>query len=135
VALRRSAALYLATALFIVVAVSAVCATVAPRFGGGHAAIAGLAVFAILALASAHHGRNTPGALKIGPEGLSVWNRAGILHAQGRIIGCGQWSDGLLMLSLEEEGAGSHRVLIAADMLGHDDFRELAVLARRSANL
>jgi len=41
----------------------------------------------------------------------------------------------LLVLSLEEEGGRTHRVLIAADMLAPDAFRELAVLARRGANL
>jgi hypothetical protein len=57
------------------------------------------------------------------------------MRAQGRITGCSQWSDMLLMLSLANESGRAHRVLIAADMLAPDAFRELAVLARRSANL
>ena len=109
--------------------------TVAPRIGVGSSVLAAAAVLAILAAAAARHARNQPAALKIGPEGLSVWNRAGILRAQGRIVGCGQWSDSLLMLWLEEDGGKLHRLLIFADMAGRDAFRELAVLARRGAHV
>nr|WP_245763258.1 protein YgfX [Paraburkholderia diazotrophica] len=122
-------------ALFIVVVVAAVWATVAPRLGIIRAAPMGAAVFAILALAAVRHARNEPRAFKIGPDGMSVWSRMGILRAQGRIAGCSQWSDCLLMLSLGDEGGRSHRLLIAADMLERDLFRELAVLARRSAHV
>jgi hypothetical protein len=135
IALRRSAALYLATALFIAFAVAAVGMTVGPRFGVGHAVVAAAVVFAILVAAAARHARNQPVALKIGPEGLSVWNRAGILRAQGSIVGCSQWSDSLLMLWLEEDGGKLHRLLIFADMAGRGAFRELAVLARRGAHV
>ena len=134
-ALRRSAALHLATALFIVVAVTAVCTTIGARFGLGRAALTGLAVLGILWLAAVRHGRNQPGALKIGPEGLSIWNRAGILRTQGRIVGCSQWSDSLLMLWLEDDEGALHRLLLAADMLESRVFRELAVLARRAAHV
>ncbi|MPW17103.1 hypothetical protein GCT13_09210 [Paraburkholderia sp. CNPSo 3157] len=127
--------MYLATALFIVVSVAAVWATVAPRFGVVRAAMTGTAVFAILALATVRHARNEPRAFKIGPDGVSVWSRMGTLRAQGRIVGCSQWSDCLLMLSLEDEGGKLHRLLIAADMLDPDFFRELAVLARRCAHV
>ncbi|OYD77894.1 UNVERIFIED_ORG: hypothetical protein BDU10_3011 [Burkholderia sp. CF145] len=109
--------------------------TIAPRFGVAWTVVGAAAVFAILAASAARHARNQPGALKIGPEGLSVWNRAGILRAQGRIVGCSQWSDSLLMLWLEEDGGKLHRLLIAADMAGRGAFREIAVLARRSAHL
>nr|WP_243468556.1 protein YgfX [Paraburkholderia sp. PGU19] len=125
--------MYLATSLFIAFAVAAVCMTIAPRFGVTWTVVDAAAVFAILAASAARHARNQPGALKIGPEGLSVWNRAGILRAQGRIVGCSQLSDSLLMLWLEEDGGKLHRLLIAADMAGRDAFRELAVLARHSA--
>ncbi|MBN3757351.1 hypothetical protein G3N95_30770 [Paraburkholderia sp. Tr-20389] len=127
--------MHLVTALFVVVAVAAVCTTIGARFGVGHAALAGAAVFAILLLAAVRHGRSQPGALKIGPEGLSIWSRAGILRAQGRMVGCSQWSDSLLMLWLEEEGGRLHRLLLAADMLDRHVFRELAVLARRAAHV
>jgi hypothetical protein len=127
--------LYLATTLFIAVAVSAVCMTVAPRIGVGSSVLAAAAVLAILVAAAARHARNQPAALKIGPEGLSVWNRAGILRAQGRIIGCSQWSDSLLMLCLEDDGGKLHRLLIPADTAERGAFRELAVLARHSARV
>lgn len=109
--------------------------TVAARFGVGRSVLAAAAVFAILAAAAARHARNQPAALKIGPEGLSVWNRAGILRAQGSIVGCSQWSDSLLMLYLEEDGGRLHRLLIPADMAERSAFRALAVLARRSAHV
>ncbi|MEM5368873.1 hypothetical protein V4C53_22965 [Paraburkholderia azotifigens] len=127
--------MHLATALFIVVALAAVYATVGARFGAGRAAMAGLVGFSVLALAAVRHGRDQPGAFKIGPEGLSIWNRAGILRAQGRIVGCSQWSDTLLMLWLEEDGGGLQRQLFAADMLERDVFRKLAVHARRAAHV
>ncbi|MBP0591778.1 hypothetical protein J8I87_19000 [Paraburkholderia sp. LEh10] len=126
--------MYLAAAIFALVAVASVCATIAPRFGTGHTAVAGLAVLAVLAAATVRHASNAPRAFKIGPEGLSVWNRAGILHAQARIVRCSQWSDCLLMLSLEEESGRSYEMLIAADMLERGAFHELAVLARRAAH-
>jgi hypothetical protein len=135
IVLRRSAALHLTTAFFIVVAVAAVYTTLAAHFGIGHAACASLVIFAILSPAAFRHGRNQPGTLKIGPEGLSVWNRAGILRAQGNIVGCSQWSDSLLMLWLKDDSGRSHRLLLAADMLDRDVFLELAVLARRAANV
>lgn len=128
-------ALHLATAIFVIAAVAAVCATVRARWGIGPAVLAGLAVFAILSLAAVRDGRNQPGALKIGPEGLSVWSWAGILRAEGRIVGCSQWSDSLLMLCLEEDGGRLQQLLLAVDMLDRDVFRELSVLARREARI
>jgi hypothetical protein len=127
--------LYLATAVFVAVAVAAVCTTVAARSGQGHAVVAGLIVLVILAAEAIRYFRHAPRAYKIGPDALTFWDRAGILRAQGRITGCSQWSDMLLILSLAEEGGRVHRVLVAADMLAPGAFRELAVLARRSANL
>ena len=135
IALRRSAALHLAAVFFIVVAVAAVWMTVAPRVGTASATAAGVLVFAILAWSAVRHAHDQPGALKIGPDWLSIWNRAGILRAQGRITGCSQWSDSLLMLRIEEDSGALHRVLIAADMLEQGDFRRLAVLARHSAHI
>nr|WP_239482790.1 hypothetical protein [Paraburkholderia sp. C35] len=89
---------------------------------------------ALLAMAAVRHAHNLPGTLKIGPEGLSVWSKAGILRAQGRITGCSQWSGSALMVWGEEDGGRLHRLLIMADMLERGVFRELAVLARRSAH-
>lgn len=89
---------------------------------------------ALLAMAAVRHAHNLPGTLKIGPEGLSVWSKAGILRAQGRITGCSQWSGSALMVWVEEDGGRLHRLLIMADMLERGVFRELAVLARRSAH-
>ncbi len=135
IALRRSAVLHLATLLFIMVAATAACVTVASHLGARAAIAAGLALCTILGTATVRWARAAPGALKIGSEGLTVWCRAGILRVQGRIARCSQWSDSLLMLHIEEDGGRVHRLLIAADMLGRDAFRQLAVLARRSAHV
>jgi hypothetical protein len=134
-ALRRSAALFLATVVFIAVAVAAVCSTIGARFGLRCAAFAGLATVVILAYEAVRYFRRAPHAYKIGPDASMFWDRTGMLRAQGRIVECGQWSDLLLMLVLVEESGRRHRVLITADMLARDAFREIAVLARRSANL
>jgi hypothetical protein len=127
--------LYLVTAVCVGVAFGAVWAAVASRSGWGHTAVAALTVLAILVRQAVTYFRRVPRAYKIGPDAIAFWDRDGILRAQGRITGCNQWGDMLLMLSVVEENGRTHRVLIAADMLAPHAFRELAVLARRSANL
>ena len=79
------------------------------------------------------HERAQPAALKIGPDGLSAWGRAGKLLAQGRIAGCSQWSGRLLILALAAGSRGAPRtLLLAADALPAPVFRELSVLGRRA---
>jgi hypothetical protein len=55
--------------------------------------------------------------------------------AQGRIAGCSQWSGRLLILALADASGRSRAILIAADTLCADAFRELAVLGRRAARV
>jgi hypothetical protein len=69
-----------------------------------------------------------PVALKIGPDGLFAWDRAGSLLMQGRIAGCSQWSGRLLVLALAPDHGRSRTLLLAADALPAAVFRELAVL-------
>ncbi|SDG62668.1 hypothetical protein SAMN05216466_104214 [Paraburkholderia phenazinium] len=130
IVLRRSVALRGATIAFILIAVAAVQASLAARLGGMQAAPATLAVLGALLLGASRHWRAEPAAIKIGPDGLIVWNRAGQTLAQGRIAGCSQWSGRLLILALAGAGGASRTVLIAADTLGAEAFRELAVLGR-----
>jgi hypothetical protein len=123
------------TVLCILIAVAAFEACLAARLGVWQAAPAALAVLASLVLAANHHWRAEPGALKIGPDGLTVWNRSGQLLAEGRIAGCSQWSGRLLILALAGASGRRRALLIAADALPAAAFRELAVLGRRAARV
>jgi hypothetical protein len=135
ITLRRSVVLRGATLAFILIAVAAVQACLAARFGVLQAAPAAAAVLAFLTLAVRRHWHAEPGAIKIGPDGLTVWNRAGHTLAQGRIAGCSQWSGRLLILALAGASGRSRPLLIAADTLSAEAFRELAVLGRRAAGV
>jgi hypothetical protein len=133
--LRRSAALRGVTVAFVLIAVAAVQACLAARLGAVQAAPATLAVLASLMLAARRHWRAEPGAIKIGADSLTAWNRTGQMLVQGRIAGCSQWSGRLLILALADAGGRSRTLLIAADTLCADAFRELAVLGRCAARL
>ncbi|WP_459722737.1 hypothetical protein, partial [Paraburkholderia sp. 2C] len=104
------------------------------RAGWPHAAVAALATLAVLGLAWAHDARRRPVSLKIGPDGLTAWNRAGQRVAQGRIAGFAQWSGWLLSVALVSDNGRSRTLLVTADMLCSDHFRELSVQARRAAH-
>jgi hypothetical protein len=134
IALRRSALLFGATAGFIALAVAAVCTTFAARFTLVDAAAAALVTLAVLCTAFAHYDRRLPASLKIGPDGMTVWNGAGRQIAQGRVAGCAQWSGSLLSIALVGDNGRTHTLLVAADMLHPEPFRELAVEARRAAH-
>jgi hypothetical protein len=134
IVLRRSALLHGVTAGFIAIAVAAVYAMLAARVALPHAVVAALATFAVLALAWATDARRRPVSLKIGPDGLTAWNRAGQPVAHGRIAGCAQWSDWLLSVALVGDNGRSRTLLLTADMLCSDLFRELSVQARRAAH-
>jgi Membrane-bound toxin component of toxin-antitoxin system len=133
--LRRSVALHGATIVFILIAVTAVQASLAGWLGGIQAVPASLAVLAALLLGAWRHWRAEPAVIKIGPDGLTVWNRAGQTLAQGRIAGCSQWSGWLLILTLAGAGGRSRSFLLVADTLCGEAFRELAVLGRRTSRV
>jgi len=105
----------------------------APRLGGLQTVPLTLAVLTLLASAGSACASAEPGALKIGPDGLSVWSRRGDIFTHGQILGCSQWSGWLLILAVAPDGARPRRLLIAADALPDDVFRKLAVLGRRVA--
>ncbi|MFC0398634.1 protein YgfX [Paraburkholderia rhizosphaerae] len=132
--LRRSALLYCVSAVFILIAVAAVFTTLVARFAWPHAVVAALATLGMLGIALARDARRRPTSLKIGPDGLATSNRAGQSIAQGRIVGCAQWSGWLLSIALVGDNGRSRTLLVTADMLCSDHFRELAVQARRAAH-
>ena len=133
IVLRRSLALRVLTGAFILIATAAVYFCSAPRLGGLQTVPLTLAVLALLVSGASAWASAQPGALKIGPDGLSVWSRRGDIFTHGQIVGCSQWSGRLLILSVAPDGARLRRLLIAADALPDDVFRKLAVLGRRAA--
>jgi hypothetical protein len=118
----------------VLIAIAAVQAGLAARFGALQGAPAALATLAVLTFAAMRHWRNEIAVIKIGPDGLAAWNRAGEVIAHGRITGCAQWSGSLLILALMGTHCRSYRLLIAADTLSADAFRELAVLGRHAGH-
>ena len=134
IALRRSVALRAALGVSALTATWAVFVCLASHLGVWQAIPLTLAVAALLTLCAVRHERAQPAALKIGTDGgLSAWNSAGSVLAQGRIAGCAHWSDRLLVLALRPDVGRSRTVLLAADALPAPVFRELAVLGRRGA--
>ena len=132
--MRRSVAMRAALGVFVLMATGAAYTCFAPHLGTWQAVPLTLAVWALLTLCAVKHEHAQPAALNIGPDGVSAWNRAGNLLAQGRIAGCSQWSGRLLVLALAPDHGRSRTLLLAADALPVAVFRELAVLGRRGAS-
>ncbi len=131
--LRQSALLRGAVSVFVLVASAAVFAGLPVQTGTPQAFLLALAVFVLLAMCALRYERKQPGLIEIGPDGWSVRDATGKSAAQGRIAGCAQWSDWLLVLVLAT-GTGRHkRLLVMADALAADAFRELAVAGRRGS--
>jgi hypothetical protein len=132
-ALQRSVAMRAALAAFVLVATAAVYTSAAPRWGALDAACLAAAAFALLMLGGAAHERRQPASLKIGPDGLTAWTRAGDILVRGRIVGCSQWTNLLLVLAVAGDKGYPKPLLITADALGADSFRQLTVQGRRGA--
>jgi hypothetical protein len=133
IALRRSFAMRVALGVFVLTATSAAYTCIASHLGAWQAVPLTLAVGALLMLCAIRHERAQPVALRIGRDELSAWGRAGTLLARGRVTGCVQWSDRLLVLALKPEQGRTSTLLLAADALPAPVFRELSVLGRRAA--
>ncbi|WP_244815568.1 protein YgfX [Caballeronia sp. Lep1P3] len=132
VPMRPSRFLLGALGAFVAVAGAAVFKTVFARFGLLHATVASLACVAGLALAAVRWTRRQPVAIGLHADGLTVWERAGTSQYR-RIVGCAQWGGRLLTLSLSSEKGGAQTLVVAADCLDPDTFRQLCVRARRAA--
>jgi hypothetical protein len=133
IALRRSLVIRVLAAALILIATAAVYSCLAPRLGGWHALPLALAVLALLASSATAHASAQPRALKIGPDGLSVWGRGRDALAHGPIVGCSRWGGWLLILAVANDGGRLRRLIIAADALPDDAFRKLAVLGRHGS--
>jgi hypothetical protein len=132
VVLRRSVALSVAMVVFALIASCAVYTVSVSRCGIVQALWFAAATLSVLTLGMLAHERRRPAVLKIGPDGIAALNRAGAVTLAGRIVGFSQWTGLLLVLAVAgRDGRGRIApLLIPADSLSPDSFRELAVKAR-----
>jgi len=98
----------------------------------GHAAVASAATVAVLGLASYRWMRAQPRALSLHPDGLTIVSRTGETR-HTRVAGCAQWGGRLLALTLADARGRRETLVVAADSVNADTFRQLAVQARRAA--
>jgi len=118
---------------FLALASAAVFECASGRFGLLHAVLAAVVCMTCLGLATLRWTRRQPAAIGLHADGLTLWDRAGVAHYRS-IIGCAQWSGRLLALTLSSGKGRPQTLLIAADSIDPDTFRQLAVRARRAAS-
>ncbi len=129
--LRRSFFLRAALLAFGLVCACAVHAAFAPRAGAGPAGWFALATFVALALRVLAYERAQPASLALAPDGIVAFDSTGRPVRGGRIVGLLQWTRWLLVLRIAPHGPGRRwSLVIAADALPPEPFRELAVRAR-----
>ncbi|WP_250476887.1 MULTISPECIES: protein YgfX [unclassified Caballeronia] len=98
----------------------------------GHASVACAATLAVLALASYRWMRAQPSAIGLLSDGLTIRSRTGAVRYT-RIAGCAQWSGQLLVLTVLDARERRETLVVAADSVDSDTFRQLSVQARRAA--
>ncbi|KVE45423.1 hypothetical protein [Burkholderia sp. BDU5] len=136
VVLRASVWLRVACTLFVPAVGAAVHAGAEALVGGGGAAVLAVLVAALVALrARAACGRCQPAALRIdvGAGMLAAFGRDGRLLAHGQIAGCTQWSDLLVVLTVQGRSRRATSLVILADAVDAPVFRALCALGRRAA--
>jgi hypothetical protein len=118
--------------VFIGIAGASVFQCAFAHFGVTHGCIAAIAC--ITALLSAAHGwmRCQPVAIDAHADSVTTWDRMGGSR-HWRIVGCAQFGARLLALSLCSGRKGTRSLLIAADSVDPETFRQLAVSSRRAA--
>jgi hypothetical protein len=132
--MQRSLLLRAATLAFALVCAVAVHTVTMPRAGAAAAAWFGAATFATLALIWGARERRQPAALEIAPDGITAFDLAGNAVLRGRIAGCVQWTQYLMIVAVAPHERGrTMSLVIAADALSGEAFRELAVRARHAA--
>jgi hypothetical protein len=130
VTLRRSRAVRLAAFSFGCVCVAAVHSTVAAHMGVVDALwLAGAAAAALWA-SFARYERRQPLLLELTPDGIAGFDRAGRCLFQGRIAGCSQWAERLLVLAVTGAKGRVDTFVVAADAVDAACFRLLAVRGR-----
>ncbi|CCD39442.1 unnamed protein product [Candidatus Paraburkholderia kirkii UZHbot1] len=133
VAMRSSRFLRTALLGFVSVAAGSVFQCVfAHTEHAGHAALACAVTLAALGLAPYRWVRAQPTVIGLHSSGLTLWSRTGDMR-HTHIAGCAQWSGWLLALTLFGARGRRETLLVAADSVDADTFRQLAVQARRAA--
>ncbi|WP_052420931.1 protein YgfX [Paraburkholderia ferrariae] len=130
--LRPSLALHFALASGAGVAAAAVWTALAPWLGIWRALPLVLAFVAACGLSAAAWRRTQPAVIEIGPDSFAAYSREGVRLLEGRLTGAAQWGGSLLALAVKA-GARRATVLVAADAVGREAFRALAVRARCAA--
>ncbi len=135
IALRRSLALHAATLAFALVAALGLYAVLAPLAGvGGGLALSG-ACYAALILAAHAQGCGRAVALSLESGSIAVYEPKGGVLLRGPIVGCSQWANRLLVVAIRPMGRTRlASLVVAADALDAEAFRELAVRARHAAH-
>ncbi|MFM0051315.1 protein YgfX [Caballeronia grimmiae] len=131
--MRPSRFVLAALVVFIAIAGAAVFECIAGHFGAFDGTVAALVVAALLGVGASRWRRRQPAAIALHADGLTVWDRAdGAQYFS--IIGCAQWSGRLLALTLSSGKNRPRTLIVAADAVDSDTFRQLAVRARRAAS-
>lgn len=118
------------TAAFIALVAASVFQCVQAHFSSFDAVVAAFFTTLLLGGFAIRQERRHPVAFAIGQDGVTTWNRAGEAEYR-RIIGCAQWSDSVLALTLQSGTNARSPFFLAADAVSPRAFRELAVRARR----
>jgi hypothetical protein len=133
--LRRSLALGAATLAFALVAALGVYAALAPLVGAGAAFVLSVTCYAALLLAARAQGCGRALALGIESGSIAVYDHEGGIVSRGPIVGCTQWANCLLVIAIRPVGRTRlASLVVAADALDAETFRELAVRARHAAH-
>jgi hypothetical protein len=132
ISLRPSLTLLFILAAGIGMATASVWTVLAPWLGALRAIPLTLAFLAACCLAVAAWRRSQPASIEIGPDSFVAYSRGGARLLQGHLAGASQWGASLLALAVR---AGKRRatLLVAADAIKPEAFRELAVRARCAA--
>jgi hypothetical protein len=133
VAMRPSVFLRVALGFFAGVAGACVFEAVSAHAGPVDACVAAAVCIALLGLCARRWLRSQPAAIRTHADSLATFGRDGrVRHWQ--IIGSAQFGGWLLALTLSEGQGKPHTLLIPADSIDTDTFRQLAVSARRAAH-
>jgi hypothetical protein len=132
IALRPSWALQAILLAGILIASLAFYSTLAPWFGVWRALPLALALGAAGGLAFAAWRRAQPAFIEIGIDRFAAFSRAGACLVDGRLSGAAQWGGALLSLVVEA-GGRRRSLLITADSLDAESFRQIAVAARSAS--
>ncbi|CAB3794888.1 hypothetical protein LMG28688_03999 [Paraburkholderia caffeinitolerans] len=132
IVLRPSWALHALLLAGVLIATAAFFTTLAPWLGAWRALPPALALGAAGLLAFQAWRRAQPAFIEIGADRFAAFARTGAQLVDGRLLGASQWGAALLALVVEE-GGRRKTLLVAADSLGAETYRILAVSARAAA--